>query len=123
MNNSKIRLDGCQVLNLEYNDQGKPESALIQFGMLYYPLRGSDIDRLSSVDSNVEMFEGAGTHKNYFLDVSGLDRELEKTYEYTSQLFGVDFRSELFKMRMTEEAEDKQKAYSQVKDKLRIREW
>jgi hypothetical protein len=124
MDKNKIRLNGCQVTNEKYDAVGDLTSVLIKFGMLYLPLRGQDIDRLEIHDTGMKLLDDCeDTLKNYILDISDMEKDLEDTYKDVSQLFGVDLRSELFSFAMTDDIEWKQARYSVVKEKLNIREW
>ena len=123
MSKTTILLSGNQVRKLILNNKGEPESALIKFGELYFPLGEEHIHRLSIHDTGFKLFnlEDEETHKNYTLNVEGLD--LEETYRTVSQMFGVDFRSEHFKMFCYTEKENKDDAYARVKKCSNLREW
>lgn len=122
--NNKIQLVGCQIHNLKFDSDKKPESVLIKLGnLLYMPLGKADIWRLEIHDTGVELWEGSdlGNIETYTLDVEGM--KFDEEYKHFSQLIGVDYKDAMWTMFCYEEKENKQELYKKVKDSSRIKEW
>lgn len=83
-----IQLYGKDVITVNYDSEGKVTDFVLKFGKLYLPCQ--EPERLVIKDSGVEIIEGAGTHKNYYLDVTGW--EFNEEYNIISKMIGVNFK-------------------------------
>lgn len=113
-----LRLDGCNVDLLEYDENVEVSFFSLRFGLIHIPMSGDDASRLiiKEVDTNCELM---GKVKHFTLDMTGLD--FTKEFNGLSKLVGVNWYDETIPFVVSSHDKELNEQWADKKNKCRLR--